>query len=88
ATVLRAAWAIVLARHCEMDDVCFGVSISGRHAPVPGLEKMASPLVTTFPVRLRLGPKQKVTNLLRHVQAHASAMTPHEQFGLQNMTKL
>lgn len=88
ATVLRAAWAIVLARYCDTDDICFGASISGRHAPVPGLESMSGPLVATIPVRFRLDPKQKVTNFLRHVQAHASDMTPHEQFGLQNMTKL
>ncbi|XPS92645.1 hypothetical protein M3J09_002030 [Ascochyta lentis] len=88
ATVLRAAWAIVLARYCETDDLCFGASVSGRHAPVHGLENMANPLVTTVPVRLCLDPKQKVTDFLSHVQTHASGMTPHEQFGLQNMAKL
>jgi amino acid adenylation domain-containing protein len=88
ATVLRAAWAIVLARYCETDDVCFGASVSGRHAPVPGVESVSGPLVATLPVRLRLDPEQKVTNFLRHVQVHASNMTPHEQFGLQNMMKL
>jgi len=88
ATVLRAAWAIVLARYCDTDDICFGASVSGRYAPVPGLESVSGPLVATIPVRLRLDPKQKVADFLRHVQVHASGMTPYEQFGLQNMTKL
>jgi amino acid adenylation domain-containing protein len=88
ATVLRAAWAMVLARYCDTNDVCFGASISGRHAPVPGLEAMAGPLVATIPVRLRIDAKQKVADFLLDVQAHASGMIPHEQFGLQNMIKL
>ncbi|UNI18388.1 NRPS [Purpureocillium takamizusanense] len=88
ATVLRAAWAIVLARYCDTDDICFGASISGRNAPVPGLESMCGPLVATIPVRLRLDAKQTAADFLRHVQAHASGMTPHEQFGLQNIMKL
>ena len=88
ATIMRAAWAIVLARYCDTDDVCFGASISGRHAPIPGLESMSGPLVATIPVRLRLNPRQKVADFLNHVQSHAAGMTPHEQFGLQNMAKL
>ncbi|KAK1624736.1 condensation domain-containing protein, partial [Colletotrichum phormii] len=27
ATILRAAWAVVLARYCETDDVCFGTTV-------------------------------------------------------------
>ena len=88
ATVLRAAWVIVLARYCNTRDVCFGASVSGRHAPVPGLESMCGPLVATVPVRVRLDAEQTVADFLRDVQAHASAMTPHEQFGLQHIIKL
>lgn len=88
ATVLRAAWAIVLARYCDTDDICFGASVSGRQAPVPGLDSVSGPLVATVPVRFRLDSQQKVADFLLQVQAHASGMTPHEQFGLQNMTRL
>lgn len=88
ATVLRAAWAIVLARYCDTADICFGISVSGRHAPVPGLESMSGPLVATVPVRMRLDAEQRVSDFLHDVQAHASGMILHEQFGLQNIIKL
>ncbi|RYP75268.1 hypothetical protein DL771_002488 [Monosporascus sp. 5C6A] len=88
ATILRAAWAIVLARYCDTPDVCFGVSVSGRHAPLQGLESMSGPLVATVPVRVRLDAEQTVADFLRDMQTHASGMTPHEQFGLQNISKV
>jgi amino acid adenylation domain-containing protein len=88
ATVLRAAWAIVLSRYCDSDDVCFGTSISGRHAPVPGLDAMAGPLVTTVPVRVRTEGRTKTVDFLRHVQEQASGMVDYEQFGLQNIARL
>lgn len=88
ATVLRAAWAIVLARYCDTADVCFGISVSGRHAPVPGLESMSGPSVATVPVRVRLDTEQRVADFLLDVQTHASGMILHEQFGLQNIIKL
>ncbi|UNI18389.1 hypothetical protein JDV02_004660 [Purpureocillium takamizusanense] len=79
ATVLRAAWAMVLARYCDTDDVCFGASVSGP-------ESMSAPVVV--PVRLRLEPQQTVAEFLRDVRAYASGVVPHEQFGLQDIIKL
>jgi aryl carrier-like protein len=88
ATVFRAAWALVLARYCDTDDVCFGTTVSGRQAPVPGIETMAGPTVATVPVRLRLNRQQSVAGFLHDVQAHAFEMVAYEQFGLQNIAKL
>jgi amino acid adenylation domain-containing protein len=88
ATVLRAAWAIVLARYCDTNDVCFGTSISGRYAPVPGVEKIAGPAVATVPVRVQLDGQQSISNFLLAIQNQASDMVPFEQYGLQNITKV
>lgn len=88
ATVLRAAWALVLARYTDTDDICFGMAISGRNAPVPGLGAMAGMAVTTLPVRIRLDRAQTVSEYLNGVQAQAREMVPFEQFGLQNIAKL
>jgi hypothetical protein len=45
ATVLRAAWAFVLARYSETKDVTFGTTISGRQAPVANLGEMPGPMI-------------------------------------------
>jgi amino acid adenylation domain-containing protein len=88
ATVLRAAWAIVLARYCNTDDVCFGTTVSGRNAPVTGVEGMAGPAVATVPVRVRLDRQQAVSSFLLDIQTQASEMVAYEQFGLKNINKL
>lgn len=88
ATILRTAWALVLARYCETDDICFGTSVSGRQAPVVGIDSMAGPAVTTVPVRVQIDPEQSVSNLLENVQKQALEMVTFEQFGLQNISKI
>jgi len=88
ATVLRAAWALMLARYCDTDDVCFGTSVSGRNTPVPGLDAMAGLVVATVPIRVRIDHEQTITSFLREIQAQASNMVAFEQYGLHNISKL
>ncbi|KAM0254012.1 hypothetical protein ACHAQJ_006982 [Trichoderma viride] len=87
-SILRAAWAIILGRYNDTDDVCFGVTISGRQAPVQGLSHMAGPAVSTVPVRVRLDRTKPISVFLQDVQSQASNMVAYEQFGLQNISKL
>lgn len=87
-SVLRAAWAIILGRYSDTDDVCFGVTISGRQAPVQGLSDMAGPAICTLPVRIRLDQTKRVSTFLQDIQTQAFETIAHEQFGLQNISKL
>lgn len=84
----RAAWAIVLARYCDTDDVSFGATVSGRQAPVHGLENMAGPMIATVPVRVQTDRKITVSRFLLDIQGQASSTVPYELFGLQNITKV
>ncbi|UKZ82684.1 putative NRPS-like protein biosynthetic cluster [Trichoderma virens FT-333] len=88
ATILRAAWAIVLARYCDTDDVCFGTTVSGRQAPVTGINQMPGFVIATVPVRIRLNRGESVAAFLQSIQAQASEIVPFEQYGLQNIAKL
>ncbi|KAK2035858.1 acetyl-CoA synthetase-like protein, partial [Colletotrichum somersetense] len=87
-TILRTAWAIVISRHTGSDDVVFGAVSNGRQAPVPGIERITGPTITTMPVRVRLQDNPSVSNLLAYMQLQAIEMVPHEQFGLSNVRKL
>jgi amino acid adenylation domain-containing protein len=88
ATILRATWAMVLARYCDTDDVCFGTTVSGRNAPVPGVQGMMGPTIATIPVRVRLDLQRPVSKFLQDVQTQALEMVSYEQFGLQSINKL
>jgi amino acid adenylation domain-containing protein len=88
ATVLRAAWSIVLARRGASEDISFGATVAGRNAPVDGLTNMAGPAIATVPVRVRINSKTTIQKFLRDVQLQASDMSAYEQYGLQNISKI
>nr|POE51972.1 apicidin f synthase [Quercus suber] len=89
ATVLRAAWAIILAKYNDdANDVTFGAAVAGRQAPVAGIERMAGPVISTVPVRIKLPDHQPVAEFLYTVQMQGAEMIPFEQTGLQNIAKL
>jgi hypothetical protein len=88
ATILRAAWAMVLARYCDTNDITFGTAVSGRQSSVPGVERMIGPTVATVPVRVQLDRSKPVAEFLRDLQIQASEMVPYEQYGLRNIARL
>ncbi|MEP7121256.1 MAG: amino acid adenylation domain-containing protein [Byssovorax sp.] len=53
-TLLQGAWALLLARYSGEDDVLFGATVSGRSAPVPGIDRMVGLFINTVPVRVRV----------------------------------
>lgn len=88
ATILRATWAIILARYCDSNDVCFGTTVSGRQAAVPSLDLVSGPTVATVPVRVRLDLERSAMEFLLELQNQALDMIPYEQMGLQNIAKI
>ena len=86
-TVLRAAWAIVMANCTSADDVIFGAALSGRNVPVQGIEQISGPTVTTVPVRVKLDGTQSASEFLHRIQDQATDMIPFEHTGLQNIRR-
>lgn len=87
ATILRGAWALLWARYCRTDDICFLTTVLGRHAAVPGVEGMVGMALSHVLVRVKLSPPAApspptVDSFLSQIQSQASEMIPHEQFGL------
>lgn len=87
-TVVRAAWAIVLARHSNSDDVSFGVVLSGRNAPLEGIEEMTGPTLVTVPVRIRVHDTCVLAELLSTIQDQAVHMMPFEHTGIHNIQNI
>nr|ABR23346.1 non-ribosomal peptide synthetase [Claviceps purpurea] len=86
--LLRAAWALVAGDLTNSQDVVFGMTMSGRGAQVPGLNKMAAPTIVTVPVRVTWSKDQKVSDYVNMVQNQATDMIPFEQAGLQKIAKI
>ncbi|WP_157514315.1 non-ribosomal peptide synthetase, partial [Nocardia concava] len=84
-TVVQAAWAILLARCTDRDDILFGTTVSGRPADLAGVENMVGLFINTIPVRIRLAPGESVGALLRRVQREQFELTAHHHLGLPDI---
>nr|APA19546.1 leualacin synthetase [Hapsidospora irregularis] len=87
-TMVRAAWSLIMSNITNSDDVVFGATVSGRSAPVPGVESVPAPTIATVPVRVRLAKHQQVSDFLHSVQRQSADMIPFEQMGLHRIAKL
>ncbi|KHO00984.1 Amino acid adenylation [Metarhizium album ARSEF 1941] len=86
-TLIRGALAILISRYTASKDVIFGAVLSGRNAPVTGIENIIGPTIATVPIRVRLEPNQSVLHYLQAVQQQATDMIPFEQMGLKRIAK-
>ncbi|KAF8460398.1 hypothetical protein BDZ91DRAFT_422141 [Kalaharituber pfeilii] len=67
--IVQAAWAYILGSYLHSSDVLFGTVVSGRTIPVPGIEDIIGPCISTLPMRVNLGDGKKTcTQLMREVQ--------------------
>jgi non-ribosomal peptide synthetase component F len=76
-TLFQGAWALLLARYTGRGDVAFGNVVSGRAAPVDGVEEMVGMLINTLPVRVRVPDSASAREWLRGIQ---TAQTEARQF--------
>ncbi|KAL8782677.1 MAG: hypothetical protein Q9213_005185 [Squamulea squamosa] len=83
-TIMKAAWSIVLANYANTNDVVFGVTLTGRNAPVTGISSIVGPTIATVPLRIRL-ERDSVSGFLCKLQNLTTAMIPYEQTGLQGI---
>ncbi|KAK3360589.1 non-ribosomal peptide synthetase [Lasiosphaeria hispida] len=88
ATVVKAAWAYVLAQISTSPDVVFGHTISGRNADIDGVENMIGPCLNLVPVRVCFGGQgQTASDLFRQVQDQQVANMPYEVLGFREIIR-
>ncbi|MCV7195374.1 amino acid adenylation domain-containing protein [Mycobacterium angelicum] len=80
-TVLQMAWALVLSRLTDRDDVVFGVTVSGRPPELTGVETMIGLFINTVPLRVRLDPDADVGTQCLGVQRDAAILRDHGYLG-------
>ncbi|KAI0173154.1 peptide synthetase [Hypoxylon sp. FL1284] len=51
ATIIRGAWSVMVSKYMATNDVVFGETLTGRNAPIPGVEQIEGPMIATIPVR-------------------------------------
>jgi len=67
-TIVQGAWALLLSRYSDEDDVLFGATVSGRPADLPGAESMVGLFINSLPVRTQIAPYLSIAEWLRQLQ--------------------
>ena len=68
-TILQGAWAVLLSRYSGRRDVCFGATVSGRPADLPGADAVTGIFINTLPVRVTVDGGADVAGWLRDLQS-------------------
>ncbi|KAF4468446.1 non-ribosomal peptide synthetase [Fusarium albosuccineum] len=88
ATRIRAAWTLTVSTYSAANDVVFLETVTGRDAPVAGIEEMIGATLATVPMRTTLEPSQTLAELLGNVQAQSAAMRTHQYAGIQYIKRI
>jgi amino acid adenylation domain-containing protein/non-ribosomal peptide synthase protein (TIGR01720 family) len=70
ATLVMAAWAVVLHAYVGTDDVAFGYLASGRDIPISGVEHAVGPFINMLVCRVQLGPAAPLTEVLKSMSSN------------------
>ena len=87
-TVIRAAWAIVVAAYTGSDDVIFGETLAGRDIPVTGITEICGPTLTTIPSRIKIDRQLKPLNFLQEILRSSTENIPHQHVSLATIKRL
>ncbi|KAK1768250.1 hypothetical protein QBC33DRAFT_585288 [Phialemonium atrogriseum] len=88
ATVIRGAWGLVASNYTACDDVVFGETLTGRNAPISGVDQIEGPMITTVPVRVQVDRTVSVAEYLQAIHDQTVAQIPYEHTGLQHIRRL
>ncbi|KAI4864703.1 non-ribosomal peptide synthase [Hypoxylon rubiginosum] len=88
ATIIRGAWSLLVSNYMATNDVVFGETLTGRNAPILGVEQIEGPMIATIPVRVAVNPNTTIQEFLQEIHDQSVAGIAHEHFGLQHIRRL
>jgi amino acid adenylation domain-containing protein len=88
ATVVQAAWTLLVSMYSNHTDVVTGVTLNGRTTPIPEIDNIAGPTITTVPFRMRFTRDQLLADLLDSIQKQYVDIIPFQHLGLHNIRRL
>ena len=84
-TVAQLAVGILLQKHCNTNDILVGNVVSGRNAPLKGIEEAVGLYINTIPLRIRTENNETIVEALRKLQESNSASSSYDHAALGGM---
>lgn len=77
-SLISTAWAILLSRYSNEDDIVFGYTVSGRPPDLEGSEDMVGLFINTLPLRAKIDETRSFLALLKDVHGKALEIRDYE----------
>lgn len=77
-TLLQTAWALVLRVYTNAEQVCFGYLVSGRDAPIEGIEDIVGPFLNLLVCKVPFDQASSPRKILQDLQGQFVAGLPHQ----------
>ncbi|MEM9004407.1 MAG: amino acid adenylation domain-containing protein [Cyanobacteria bacterium P01_F01_bin.86] len=74
ATIVQAAWALLLGRYNDETDIVFGVTVSGRPPALARVEEIVGLFINTLPMRVDISTQENILPWLQQVQQKSVAL--------------
>lgn len=87
-SMFQASWALLLSRYTLSTDICFGAVLSGRTAPLDGVENIIGPCFNVLPVRLQLSAAALNTDVVKMAQRANVDILAHQHTSLRHIQKM
>ncbi|MBN1040269.1 hypothetical protein DVW12_16395 [Clostridium botulinum] len=63
-TLIYCAWGIVVSKNTGNENVCFGITVSGRTDEIDDIENIVGLFINTLPLRINFNTNNKVIDIL------------------------
>ncbi|HEY9667535.1 MAG TPA: condensation domain-containing protein, partial [Coleofasciculaceae cyanobacterium] len=81
-TIIQGAWALLLNRYSNQDDVVFGTIRACRHSALEGMESMVGLFINTVPMRVRVESDSLLLPWLKELRSQSIALRDYEHTSL------
>lgn len=82
ASVMHAAWALVLRSYTGADDVCFGYLSAGRDAPINGIQDAVGVFINMLCCRVKFTPTSTFAKVFNRVHDAYLESLPYQRCSL------
>ncbi|WP_404824747.1 amino acid adenylation domain-containing protein [Pseudomonas tussilaginis] len=86
-TLIQATWLLLLQRYTGQASVCFGATVAGRPASLPGADEMLGLFINTLPVIQSPQPATSLQDWLLELQAYNLDIRDHEHASLADIQR-
>ena len=88
-TIVQGAWALLLGRLSQVDDILFGVTVAGRPLELEGIQETMGLFINTIPLRVSApSPQTSVLDWLHGLLAKNLEMRQYEHLPLVEIQSL